>query len=75
MELKEKILRILIEEDLYKVGESDTIKGKYYTFKITKGEYGWWDLEIICDIVESKISFDRVSKLARKILALEKLTW
>lgn len=81
MTIKEKILRILVEADLYKVGEGDTIASDVDTcsYRITKSINGWWDLERVSiktgKTLGETASYDSISRLCRRILANERLTW
>lgn len=43
--MNERILRLLIEQDLYKVGESDTFGNKNWEFRITRLDAHTWQLE------------------------------
>ncbi len=81
MTIKEKILRILVEADLYKVGEGDTIASEVdsCTYRITKSINGWWDLERVSKktgkVLGEKTAYGDIAKLCRKVLANERLTW
>lgn len=73
MYIKEKLLRILVEADLYKVGESDEIAGSNETYRIIKSSYGWWDLEIVKKNTVYKTCYMSLPKLARTIFEREKI--
>ena len=81
MTIKEKILRILVEADLYKIGEGDTIASDVDTcsYRITKSINGWWDLERVSiktgKTLGETTSYDSISRLCRRILTNERLTW
>lgn len=74
----EKLSRILIEQDLYKNGEGDTLRSPrrddlFYRITYTDG---WWDLEKIKDgKCFEKTSFDKASRLVRKLLNEEKIEY
>ena len=80
MTIKEKILRILVEADLYKAGEGDTIASDVDTcsYRITKSVDGW-DLERVSiktgKTLGETTSYRDISRLCRRILANERLTW
>lgn len=80
MTIKEKILRILVEADLYKVGEGDTIASDVNTcsYRITKSIDGW-NLERVSiktgKTIGETTSYRDISRLCRKILGNERLTW
>ena len=76
--LAEKLARILIEEDLYKNGEGDTLRSVRYDdifYKITYSD-GWWDLEKYQENrCYSKEAFQKLSRLVRHILTIEKIDY
>lgn len=75
MDIKEKLLRILVEADLYKVGESDEIVGSNVTYRIIKSSHCWWDLEIVKKNTVDKTCYMSLPKLARTIFEREKIKW
>lgn len=78
MSIKDKLFRILAEQDLYKQGESDTINSERYEgtkYKITFNN-GWWDLEKYKgETCTHKICFMQLSKLVREIINYEKIDY
>ena len=78
MNIKDKLFRILAEQDLYKQDEYDTINSERYegtTYKITFNN-GWWDLEKYKgETCTHKICFMQLSKLVREIINYEKIRY
>lgn len=79
--IKDKLFRILVEANLYKFGESDTFTGDRYTYKVEKSINNWWDLELYkgekpkTENLISRISFDCLAKLVRKVCLYEGINY
>lgn len=78
MSIKDKLFRILAEQDLYKQDESDTIKSERYDgteYKITFN-LGWWDLEKMKGgVCKSKVAYSQLSRLVREIIRIENIEY
>ena len=78
MSIKDKLFRILAEQDLYKQGESDTINSVKFSgikYKITFSD-GWWDLEKTSENkVLVKVALLSLAKLVRTVLRNEDIKY
>ena len=77
MEIKDKLLRIAVEADLYKIGESDTITTDTSIYRISKSINGWWDLSKTTKASghTTEISFYGLARLFRHLLNAENIKY
>ena len=78
--LKERALRVLIEQDLYKVGESDTfiLEERHEEYTVLRTETGWvWRLQRNTSThpVVSTHSYPDACKLFRAMFTFLKMEW
>lgn len=78
--LKDRALRVLIEQDLYKVGESDTfiLEERHEGHKVLRTETGWvWRLQRNTSThpVVATHSYPDASKLFRAMFTYLKMEW
>ena len=78
--LKDRALRVLIEQDLYKVGESDTfiLEERHEEIKVLRTETGW-TMQITKHTSTHPIvathSYPDASKLFRAMFTYLKMEW
>lgn len=77
MSLKDKLFNLLIEQDLYKTGESDTFKSERYentTYKITCNGDSWTWEEYKGENCVRRLS-NNLSRIVRKTLNVERIEY
>lgn len=77
MSLKDKLFNLLIEQDLYKTGESDTFESEQYedtAYKITCNGNSWTWEEYKGGICTRRIS-NALSRIVRKTLNVERIKY
>ena len=79
MDIKDRALRILMEQDLWGIGEADTFNERNYRFTVTRIESGWeWKVEVNPDAVPHGVAthkFATASRLFRAMFEYLHIQW